>query len=56
MAVVISCCLLIQVETSQSLIQVAPLEADDLNAASVVLIRSFTTSPDSVTVNLKDVG
>ena len=56
MAIATLCCLLVQVEPSQSLINVAPLEADDLNAASVVLIRSFAPSPDSVTVNLKDVG
>lgn len=49
-------CFRVQAETSHGLIHVAPLELNDLSAASVVLIRSFATSPDSVTVNLKDVG
>ncbi len=49
-------CFRLQAETSHGLIHVAALELNDLSAASVVLIRSFAKSPDSVTVNLKDVG
>lgn len=50
------CCTLLQVESPLGDLEVAALDEDDLNAASIVLIRSFATSPDSVTVSLKDVG
>ena len=36
-------------------VHVVPLEGEDLAAATVVLTRSFTTSPDSVTVSLSRV-
>jgi hypothetical protein len=36
-------------------LEVLPVQDEDLRAASVLLIRSFATSPDSVTVSLKSV-
>lgn len=36
-------------------VQIVPLENEDLEAASVVLTRSFATSMDSVTVSLSKV-
>lgn len=47
---------MMQAESAVGLIEVAHLDAADLDAASVVLVRSFATSPDSVSVSLKDVG
>ena len=47
---------LLQAESSLGSLEVAALDGDDLNAALVVLIRSFAASPDSVTVNLNDAG
>ena len=47
---------LMQAETAVGTIEVAHLDAADLDAASVILIRSFATSPDSVSVSLRDVG
>ena len=45
-----------QAQTAVGLIEVVHLDAADVDAASVILIRSFATSPDSVSVPLKDVG
>lgn len=36
-------------------VHILPLEGEDLAAATVVLTRSFTTSPDSVTLSLSRV-